>query len=282
MEMNKNTNDNVNIEFMKYPHYRVPNEIHDIGLRMAEIAVYGVLCRYCNPGTTAWPSYSSIAERAGCSKPTAIKAVRRLIKIGLLKKTRRRIDTDRMNSNLYEVNHDIQGQYLKLAPDKTDRSPDNLNSGKRALLPLVKQLYQGGKRDCLDKELPIKNLGYKELIIGSVLEKHPSLSYYEFKKQNQVDKLTDDAIKYYLDNHKAVTGQEHMKLKPETWQGVVDTLLVVEGEYDSDFIDTYSEGIYQMIDHYFNKEYNNGDCNRCITHFNNPGIKKVNFYEAAY
>jgi len=280
----KNQNENVNIEFMKYPHYRVPNEIHNIGLRMAEIAVYGVLCRYCNPGTTAWPSYSSIAERAGCSKPTAIKAVRRLIKIGLLKKTRRRIDTDRMNSNQYEVNHDIQGQYLKLAPNKTDRSPDNLNSGKRALLPLVKQLYRGGKRDCPDKELSIKNYSYKELIIGGVSEKHPPITYYKFKKQNPVDKDTDNAITYYLDMYSATTGRDHLKLKRETWQGVVDTLLVVDLEHGSDWIDCDDDNgsIYQMIDHYFNKDYNDGDCNRCITHFNHPGIKRLNFYESAY
>ncbi len=273
----KKQNENVNIEVMKYPHYRVPNEIHNIGLRMAEIAVYVVLCRYCNPGTTAWPSYAAIAEKAGCSKPTAIKAIRRLIKIGLLKKTRRRLGADKMNSNLYEVNHDIQGQYLKLAPDKTDTNPDNLNSGKRALLPLVKELYRGGKRGLLDKELPIKNYGYKELIQGLLYSKQP-LSYYEFKKQNPVDEYTDNAINYYLDTYKAVTGEDHMKLKPETWQGVVDTLLIVEGEYDKDYIDS----LYPMIDHYFDKEYNNGDCNRCITHFNDPGIKKVNFYEAAY
>ncbi len=267
---------------MPYPHYRVPNEIHEIGLKMAEISVYAVLCRYCNPGTTAWPSYAKIAEKAGCSKPTAIKAVRRLIKIGLIKKTRRRIGTDKMNSNLYEVNHDIQGQYLKLAPDKHDTSPENLNSGKRALLPLVKELYRDGKRGCLDKELCTKNYGYKELIIGSVLEKHPPLSYCKYKEQNPVNETTDSAINYYLDMYETVIGKKHMKLKPETWQNIVDSLLTVEGEYDGDYIDAYDNAIYLMIDHYFNKEYNDGDCNRCITHFNDPGIKKVNFYEAAY
>jgi len=283
----KNQNENVNIEFMKFPHYRVPNEIHELGLRMAEIAVYVVLNRYSNPGTTAWPSYTTIAEKAGCSRPTAVKAVKRLIKIGLAIKKRRRTATDKMNSNLYEINHDIQELYLKFASDgqhhsNTMQEQDKLAYGKARLLSLVKELYRGGKPDLLDKELPIKNYSYKELYTGIASEKQPTLSYYEFKKQNLVNEQTDAAITYYLDMYEATTGQEHMKLKPETWEGVVDTLLVVDGEYDLDFIDSFDEGIYLMIDHYFDKEYNNGDCNRCITHFNNPGIKKVNFYEAAY
>lgn len=286
MDFNKKTNENVNLEFMKYPHYRVPNEIHEIGLKMAELAVYVVLCRYCNPGTTAYPSYSRIAEKAGCCRPTAIKAVERLIKIGLLKKTRRRADKDKMESNLYEVNHNIKGLYLMLAPDNDDINPDNdeinpdiLEGGKAHLLPLVKEIYRGGKRDCLDKELPIKNYSYKELNIGSI--ENTLLHYNDFKKQYQVDNDMNYSIKYYLMQYQEFTGKEHMKLKLETWKNLIDTFYYVEIEHNK-HIDIDSDSMIPMIDRYFSKEYNNGDCNRCITHFNNPGIKKVNFYEAAY
>ena len=280
MGADKKQTENVNLEFMKYPHYRVPNEIHDIGLRTSEIAVYVVLCRYCNPGITAWPSYTAIAKKAGCSRPTATKAVKRLIKIGLLNKTRRRIGADKMNSNLYEVNHDIQGQYLKLAPDKHDTNPDNLESGKARLLSVVKELYRGSKGGLLDKELPIKNYDYKELSTGSKQDVCPTVSFNEYKKHNRIDDETIDAIDYYLHNYKKYTGKEHMKLKPETWEHLVDTILFIDND-DPPF-DIEINSIVEMVDHYFTKEYNNGDCNRCITHFNDPGIKKVNFFEAAY
>jgi hypothetical protein len=275
------TDDKMNEHEMTVPHYRTPNEIHDMGLRMAEIAVYAVLCRYCNPGTEAWPSYTRIAERAGCSRPTAIKAIKRLIKIGLVGKTRRRIGADLMNSNLYEINHDIQSLYLKLAPDKHDTSPDNLNSGKARLLPLVKALYQGGKRDCQDKELPIKNDLYKELSTGNFQGENPLLSYKELKSKNLLGAYTDQSISYFMGKHKAFTGKEHVRLRLSTWQDVAESLLKVEVEHNK-VITIDVENLIPMVNHYFSKDYNNGNCNRCITHFNHPEIKKVNYYEAAY
>lgn len=71
-----------------------------------------------------------------------------------------------------------------------------------------------------------------------------------------------------------------MKLKEGTWQQVVNTLFYLYID-KSNCIELDGESMEIMIDHYFNKEYQEG-CNYCITHFNNPDIKKINFYESAY
>ncbi|MBU4532184.1 MAG: hypothetical protein KJ650_00810 [Firmicutes bacterium] len=48
--------------------------------------------------------------------------------------------------------------------------------------------------------------------------------------------------------------------------------------------DIDSETIRHMVDHYLEKVTTGRYTakNICITHFNNAGVKKVNFYEAAY
>ena len=250
-------------EKMKVPYFQVSNDIFDneqLKLSIYEKIIYIFLCRCSNQGATAFPSYLTMAKRCGMSRSKAKTAVRGLRKKGLILVEWRPKENKDNLTNLYTV-RDIPGA----GGDRGGAGDDRAGAGGDPIKrtpeeELLKKKYREHSEEC------------------------PTLSYYEFKEHNPVDKDTDNAITYYLDMYTATTGQDHLKLKPETWQGVVDTLLVVELEHGSDWIDCDDDNgsMYQMIDHYFSKDYNDGDCNRCITHFNHPGIKKVNFYESAY
>ena len=109
---------------------------------------------------------------------------------------------------------------------------------------------------------------------GNFQDENPLISYKELNNKNLLGIDTDHSLSYYMDKYQAVTGKEHSKLRMSTWQEVANSLLWADG------IDLDVDNFKAMVDHYFSKDYNNGDCNRCITHFNHPDIKKVNFYEA--
>ncbi len=121
--------------------------------------------------------------------------------------------------------------------------------------------------------------------------KSPLLSFEDFLKAYNVASINclneselSEAIsfvRYFLDSYRRVFDKDHMSLKPETWVEVLETLFIVEDDYyPGKPIKVERSDLENMADHYFNKQYQE-DCNYCITHFNNPGIKKVNYYEAA-
>lgn len=72
-------------------------------LKCHGIAVYATLCRFANNETrTCFPAYSTIAERAGCSRSMAIKMVNLLCECNIISKTPRTNPvTGDPTSNLY-------------------------------------------------------------------------------------------------------------------------------------------------------------------------------------
>ena len=65
--------------------------------------VYLALCDYANKDTgQCYPSYRSIAGKAGVSKRTAIDTVKILIEIGLIKRKLQSVD-GRSTSNIYKI-----------------------------------------------------------------------------------------------------------------------------------------------------------------------------------
>jgi len=109
------------------------------------------------------------------------------------------------------------------------------------------------------------------------------LPFNEYKSRHKINEYAEEVIEYYLRRYKEVFGKEHVSLKPSTWEQVALSILHVDEEHGRlDDIDP--ESLKDMIDHYFDKaaEGKYKAENFCITHFNNSGIKKVNFYEAAY
>ena len=73
-------------------------------LSVYELAVYLVLCAYADSREgTCFPSYQTIAGKAGCSRRKAIDAVARLESLGLIRKEVRKNPCGDNTSNLYTV-----------------------------------------------------------------------------------------------------------------------------------------------------------------------------------
>lgn len=73
-------------------------------LSVYELAVYLVLCAYADSQEgTCFPSYQTIAGKAGCSRRKAIDAVARLESLGLIRKEVRKNPCGDNTSNLYTI-----------------------------------------------------------------------------------------------------------------------------------------------------------------------------------
>lgn len=73
-------------------------------LSVYELAVYLILCAYADSREgTCFPSYQTIARKAGCSRRKAIDAVARLESLGLIRKEVRKNPCGDNTSNLYTV-----------------------------------------------------------------------------------------------------------------------------------------------------------------------------------
>lgn len=110
------------------------------------IAVYLVLARYANKDTRkAWPSFATIAKLAGVSRPTAIKAIGKLLDAGLIATEKRSSGYGDWDSNSYTLLAvNAQGALLGSQPDLPPSQPD--------LPRVVKEVYQGGKGGLLEQD----------------------------------------------------------------------------------------------------------------------------------
>jgi DnaD/phage-associated family protein len=96
------------------PFFQVDNDIFDLdlGLDIYHKMVYIYLCRCGNQRNDVFPSYSTIAEKCGCSKRKAIDAINDLINFGLLQKKIRKTKKIKQNlSNIYFLKP-ISSHYL--------------------------------------------------------------------------------------------------------------------------------------------------------------------------
>lgn len=84
----------------------VPNgPMLDTSLSATQKSVFVALCTFLgNNGNTVWPSYKTIALRAGCSKRAAMTAINdALVKRGYVEKRRRRNEDGSQESNLFVI-----------------------------------------------------------------------------------------------------------------------------------------------------------------------------------
>lgn len=111
--------------------FMVENDLIDnINLTIYEKMVYMVLVRHANEESSCFPSITTIAKKTGCSRPTAIKALNSLEKLGLIKKVVRTIQGRKENdSNLYYV-MSIGGSKGDLPPSKPVLPPKEENVSK--------------------------------------------------------------------------------------------------------------------------------------------------------
>lgn len=121
------------------------------------VAVYNLIVKYTNDeGTNAFPSYQTIANKLGMSRPKAIETVNLLIEVGLIEKEKRTDLAGDATSNLYSL---VRFGGKQRLPD----GDYGLLGGKRGLPPgkprlpqVVNVVYQGGKRG-LPYQYPMNN-----------------------------------------------------------------------------------------------------------------------------
>jgi len=181
--------ENDKLERMEVPYYQVPNEIHELGLKCIEISVYCYLARCANNGKTAFPSLDTISEKAGTSKTSVQRAIKKLENMGLIFKNNRcNHENGAYKSNTYVVNVNI---------DNTSSQRDHRVCSERPL---------GIVRETNYKELGYKELEYKEINLppqDGVAEK----DYIYFKdiedhKYIKIinNKISDNRKKIKIDN----------------------------------------------------------------------------------
>lgn len=88
----------------KHPFYIVDNDmiaVYGAKIGVYGIAVYNVLAYYANKKDTAWPSYQTIADHLGISRPKVVSTIRVLVANGLIKKEARYSGVGDQASNKY-------------------------------------------------------------------------------------------------------------------------------------------------------------------------------------
>jgi predicted transcriptional regulator len=181
--------ENDKLERMEVPYYQIPNEIHELGLKCIEISVYCYLARCANNGKTAFPSLDTISEKAGTSKTSVQRAIKKLENMGLIFKNNRcNHENGAYKSNTYVVNVNI---------DNTSSQRDHRVCSERPL---------GIVRETNYKELGYKELEYKEINLppqDGVAEK--DYIYFEDLETNdyikQVNNYISDRKKITKDNY---------------------------------------------------------------------------------
>ena len=199
------------------------------------------------------------------------KAIKILSALGLIEHRNREMPQKRF----FKVNFDAELINYCLESQEIQQFLNNLRINSQKIKELILKKMEGNNT----------NLNYLKSIIlttGIAPEKtEQPVSFNSFLKTcGQVCSEVEISIKYFLTKYEQVRQEKHMNLRPSVWADIVDSFLFVE-ERPGDYMDLCYSSIKGMTNHYFKKSYQEG-CNYCITHFNDPGIKKVNYYEAAY
>jgi len=212
--------ENDKLERMEVPYYQVPNEIHELGLKCIEISVYCYLARCANNGKTAFPSLDTISEKAGTSKTSVQRAIKKLENMGLIFKNNRcNHENGAYKSNTYVVNVNI---------DNTSSQRDHRVCSERPL---------GIVRETNYKELGYKELEYKEINLppqDGVAEK--DYIYFKDIEDHKYIKIINNKIS---DNRK--------KIKIDNCYNVREQI--------KDIVELAGEtGLYKMVEWYMNEK----------------------------
>lgn len=209
--------------------FKGSNDTFEIGLNIYQIGVYTYLTRCANNNKSAFPSYATIAEKCGISKPKAISTVAELEELGLIKK-QIRLGEGRNNSNSYKV---IFAQ-----------------KGKHGLPLKVNDVYHGSKQDLPYKELNNKELREEELYNTSNLH---STALFLKEYASNIKGYIEDTLTTYYATYKEHKGKEHSKIKKNQLQRVYQFLeeaIYAYGDLD-DIIEEYFNTV-KKVDHNIN------------------------------
>lgn len=130
--------------------YIVDNELIDnygSTIGVYGVAIYNVLAKYANEkGSSIFPSYQTIADALGISRPKVIGTIKILVDAGLVKKTARVDSAGDMTSNHY-VLVSLKGGKPQIPPSKQDLPPSKQEQPR-----VVNDVNQGGKPRLPDQD----------------------------------------------------------------------------------------------------------------------------------
>ena len=136
-----------------------------------EIAVYVTLCAYAsNTDRSCFPSYSTLARRAGCCRSTAIRAIARLEELGFIEKQNQSSKAGDSTSNLYTIKTAVTMQkeepsnepFPSEQSETVEKSVDNLPATAKEVTDsegMVCDTDQGGVSDTLPTVYDIHHPG---------------------------------------------------------------------------------------------------------------------------
>jgi len=247
---------------MQVPYFQVPNDVFDLDLKSYEKMVYIYLCRCCNNGSDAFPSYQTIADKCGISKSSAMRAVKTLEENDLLYKECRQKKDGSCNSNTYKVTYPSVTQTL---PPVSDRDYHSVTE-----TPNKELSYK--------EPSSIKNNNDKGIVSSETNSPQKAYSFNQYCNEYHVDNDVIENVKYYLEIYEQYQNRLHPKLKVSQWQDVTDTWFGIYDENLDKYYEVDSEEMILMIDKHFETEYRNCDYN--ILHF--IKVKVYRMYEEAY
>jgi len=129
----------------KHGFYIIDNDIIDKygeAIGVYGVAIYNLIARYASgKNEGAFPSYQTIADKLGISRPKAVTTINQLVELGLIKKEKRIDSAGDMTSNVYTL-VDLGGGKPDLLPSKQDLPPSYPD-----LLQVVNDVNQGSKPD---------------------------------------------------------------------------------------------------------------------------------------
>lgn len=119
--------------------------IERVDMTMAEKMVYICLTRHANKQGQSFPSYRKLAEESRCCKRTVMRAVSKLIEMGLIILQHRYRENGKQTSNLYtivkHVTHSVTRKAHKVKDSINtykDRYKSTQNSKKKEM---IRELY---------------------------------------------------------------------------------------------------------------------------------------------
>lgn len=198
--------------------FQASNEMFDIGLNIYQIGVYAYLTRCANNKKSAFPSYKTIADKCGISKPKAISTVAELEKLGLVKK-QVRMGEGRNKTNTYRVVFAQKGKHG--LPIKVN----DVNPIGKQHLPY---------KELTEEELDEEELHYTALASGD----HPFieiyLNYFKKKKRRMYNRVTESNYIHIINAIEHIASQG---ITDEDWEiGVKDHFRTLPDGNDGDIL----------------------------------------------
>jgi len=253
------------------PYFQVPNSIFDFDLNISDIKtnalrklssteklVYIYLCRCSNNGSTAFPSYNTIAEKCGISRKTAMVAVKALSDNNLISKQIRAKDYKHSETNIYSVNPPESS--VIITPLNKPEVLIPVQSGESITPPSVTITPpepKSGVTITPNKEL----LSYKEPIIkndnvvplnlplrpGEVISFSRYLEYVD----REIDSDKIEAVNYYLGKYEQAKTHEHPNLNKGQWEYVLRNILDYIDLNTCEIINISLSDIKKLTDNHF-------------------------------